>query len=46
MWDSVILRNLLKSTVSEKYFTVARPDSGTRISVFLYNFNTQEPKPF
>ena len=43
MWENLILRNLLNFTVSVKHFTVALPDSGTRICVFLYNVNTQEP---
>ena len=43
IWDNVILRNLLNSTASVKYFTVAWPDSGTRVWVFLYNANAQEP---
>ena len=41
MWDKVALRNILNSTVSVKYFTVAWADSGIRIWVFLYNVNTK-----
>ena len=41
--NGTTLRNGLHSTISVKYFTVTWPDSGTRIWVFLYNVNTQEP---
>ena len=37
IWDNVILRNLLNSTVSVKYFAVAWPDSGTQVCVSLCN---------
>ena len=33
----------MNPTISVKCFTVAWPDSGSRIWVFLYNVNTQEP---
>ena len=39
MGDNLILRILLNSTVSVKCFTVALPDSGTQILLFLYNVN-------
>ena len=39
MGDNLILRILLNSTVSIKCFTVALPDSGTQILLFLYNVN-------
>ena len=42
IWDNLVLRNILNSTISVKYFTVAWPDSETWIWVFLYNFSAQE----
>ena len=36
-------KNILNSAISVKYFTLASPDSEIRISVFLWNVNTQEP---
>ena len=43
IWDDIILRNLLNSTISVKYFTVACPGSGIPIWMFLYKVHTQEP---
>ena len=40
--DNVISRNILNSTISVKYFTVAWSGSEKRIWVFLHNFNTQD----
>ena len=35
-------KNILNSTISVKYFALAWPDSETRISVFLWNVNTEK----
>ena len=42
-YGSVSLRNIQSFKILMKYFTVAWPDSGTQIWVFLYHANTQEP---
>ena len=42
IWGRVCLRNIQNFKISMKYFTVAWPDSETRVWMFLYNVSTQE----
>ena len=42
-YGTACLRNIENFKISMKCFTVAGPDSGTQVWVFLYNVSTQEP---